>query len=382
MATASKVKPKRLERDWAHTWGVEPCFTLSTSGHWSSVNELIKVYMYISWLRCFRVAVLRWFPLFSPQPGHQAHQCCWRLHEVTFSRLQKRIVGDIWGRYNKSSIQTVIVVSVPMLTFSSRLRGVLHRSLRTGLPEGHRAGGSDHPGGGGPILWACEEVQRQKHQPVFPTGGEVLQVQPVVDKMVSGRCLFECVFVETRASWFPRPDDQLGGVCVWGGLLCNCRVFVVIILGLLVTWLVLDTSKRPEQLISFAGVCMFVLLLFLLSAHRTAVSSVSVSVCSCRGNGRFETRRDVIVARYLWLLLLRPSKSFALVPLSSSELSMELVELLPSNNSEFYGDYKLLTNLIVFFCCCVFRSHGGVCCGVWGYSSVLGFLLFGHNPVL
>lgn len=55
----------------------------------------------------------------------------------------------------------------------------------------------------------------------------------------------------------------LGGVC---------RVFVVVVLVLLVTWLAVDTSKRPEQLISFGGVCLFVLLLFLTSAHRTEVS--------------------------------------------------------------------------------------------------------------
>uniref|UniRef100_A0A8B9K428 Sodium/nucleoside cotransporter n=1 Tax=Astyanax mexicanus TaxID=7994 RepID=A0A8B9K428_ASTMX len=48
-------------------------------------------------------------------------------------------------------------------------------------------------------------------------------------------------------------------------------VFIVIVLGLLVAWLVVDTSKRPEQLISFGGVCLFILGLFLFSAHRSAV---------------------------------------------------------------------------------------------------------------
>ncbi|XP_065139182.1 sodium/nucleoside cotransporter 1 [Paramisgurnus dabryanus] len=48
-------------------------------------------------------------------------------------------------------------------------------------------------------------------------------------------------------------------------------VFVVIVLGLLVAWLVVDTRKRPEQLISFGGVCLFVIVIFLFSAHRTAV---------------------------------------------------------------------------------------------------------------
>ncbi|MFT7806739.1 sodium/nucleoside cotransporter 2-like [Arapaima gigas] len=49
-------------------------------------------------------------------------------------------------------------------------------------------------------------------------------------------------------------------------------VFLVVVLTLLVAWLVVDTSKRPEQLISFAGVCLFLLLLYLFSAHRQAVS--------------------------------------------------------------------------------------------------------------
>ncbi|XP_061102975.1 sodium/nucleoside cotransporter 1 [Conger conger] len=49
-------------------------------------------------------------------------------------------------------------------------------------------------------------------------------------------------------------------------------VFILVVLGLLVAWLVVDTSKRPEQLISFGGVCMFVILLYIFSAHRRAVS--------------------------------------------------------------------------------------------------------------
>uniref|UniRef100_A0AAQ4PM98 Sodium/nucleoside cotransporter n=1 Tax=Gasterosteus aculeatus aculeatus TaxID=481459 RepID=A0AAQ4PM98_GASAC len=50
------------------------------------------------------------------------------------------------------------------------------------------------------------------------------------------------------------------------------RVFILAAVALLVLWLVLDTSRRPEQLISFGGVWMFVVLVFLLSAHRTAVT--------------------------------------------------------------------------------------------------------------
>ncbi|XP_037624633.1 sodium/nucleoside cotransporter 1 [Sebastes umbrosus] len=49
-------------------------------------------------------------------------------------------------------------------------------------------------------------------------------------------------------------------------------VFISAAVILLVLWLVLDTSRRPEQLISFGGVCLFVVLVFLLSAHRTAVT--------------------------------------------------------------------------------------------------------------
>ncbi|KAM3608917.1 uncharacterized protein V6R79_006732 [Siganus canaliculatus] len=49
-------------------------------------------------------------------------------------------------------------------------------------------------------------------------------------------------------------------------------VFMVVAVALFVVWIALDTSKRPEQLISLGGVCVFVLIIFLLSEHRTAVS--------------------------------------------------------------------------------------------------------------
>ncbi|XP_041948783.1 sodium/nucleoside cotransporter 1-like isoform X1 [Alosa sapidissima] len=49
-------------------------------------------------------------------------------------------------------------------------------------------------------------------------------------------------------------------------------VFILVVLGLIMTWLAVDTSKRPEQLMSLGGICMFVPVLFLTSAHRTAVS--------------------------------------------------------------------------------------------------------------
>ncbi|XP_030621194.1 sodium/nucleoside cotransporter 1 [Chanos chanos] len=48
-------------------------------------------------------------------------------------------------------------------------------------------------------------------------------------------------------------------------------VFVLVVLGLFIAWLAVDTSKRPEQLISFGGVCVFIIVIFLLSAHRSAV---------------------------------------------------------------------------------------------------------------
>uniref|UniRef100_A0A8C7SJZ3 Solute carrier family 28 member 1 n=1 Tax=Oncorhynchus mykiss TaxID=8022 RepID=A0A8C7SJZ3_ONCMY len=53
------------------------------------------------------------------------------------------------------------------------------------------------------------------------------------------------------------------------------RVFVVVLV-LLVTWLVVGTSKRPEQLISFGGVYLFILVIFIFSAHRTEVAWRSV----------------------------------------------------------------------------------------------------------
>ncbi|XP_017400969.1 sodium/nucleoside cotransporter 2 isoform X1 [Cebus imitator] len=40
----------------------------------------------------------------------------------------------------------------------------------------------------------------------------------------------------------------------------------------LILWLALDTAQRPEQLTSFAGICMFILILFACSKHHSAVS--------------------------------------------------------------------------------------------------------------
>ncbi|XP_069322675.1 sodium/nucleoside cotransporter 1-like [Eulemur rufifrons] len=45
----------------------------------------------------------------------------------------------------------------------------------------------------------------------------------------------------------------------------------------LVLWLSLDTSRRPEQLVSFAGMCVFITILFACSKHHRAVSWQAVS---------------------------------------------------------------------------------------------------------
>ncbi|XP_036022514.1 sodium/nucleoside cotransporter 1 [Onychomys torridus] len=45
----------------------------------------------------------------------------------------------------------------------------------------------------------------------------------------------------------------------------------------LILWLSLDTSQRPEQLVSFAGICVFLTLLFAGSKHHRAVSWRTVS---------------------------------------------------------------------------------------------------------
>ncbi|XP_013014406.1 sodium/nucleoside cotransporter 1 isoform X1 [Cavia porcellus] len=45
----------------------------------------------------------------------------------------------------------------------------------------------------------------------------------------------------------------------------------------LALWLALDTSQRPEQLVSFAGVCVFISILLACSKHRHAVSWRTVS---------------------------------------------------------------------------------------------------------
>ncbi|CAL8262038.1 unnamed protein product [Merluccius merluccius] len=49
-------------------------------------------------------------------------------------------------------------------------------------------------------------------------------------------------------------------------------VFIALAAAFVVVWLALDALERPHQLISFGGICMFVMLSFIFSEHRTAVS--------------------------------------------------------------------------------------------------------------
>ncbi|XP_045384264.1 sodium/nucleoside cotransporter 2 [Lemur catta] len=49
-------------------------------------------------------------------------------------------------------------------------------------------------------------------------------------------------------------------------------VFAGISLVGLILWLALDTAQRPEQLMSFAGICIFIIILFACSKHHRAVS--------------------------------------------------------------------------------------------------------------
>ncbi|XP_075414152.1 sodium/nucleoside cotransporter 1 isoform X1 [Tenrec ecaudatus] len=55
------------------------------------------------------------------------------------------------------------------------------------------------------------------------------------------------------------------------------RLLALLALLGLILWLILDTARRPEQLVSFAGVCVFLLLLFACSKHHRAVSWRAVS---------------------------------------------------------------------------------------------------------
>lgn len=45
------------------------------------------------------------------------------------------------------------------------------------------------------------------------------------------------------------------------------RIFIAVCLALLTAWIVVDTSKRPEQLISLAGYVILIFCLFLSSKY-------------------------------------------------------------------------------------------------------------------
>lgn len=66
-----------------------------------------------------------------------------------------------------------------------------------------------------------------------------------------------------------RPSPWVHPVC--DSLDFLCRLLWAALLGGLIAWLVLDTSKHPEQLISLAGFCVLVLFLFACSKHHSAV---------------------------------------------------------------------------------------------------------------
>lgn len=55
--------------------------------------------------------------------------------------------------------------------------------------------------------------------------------------------------------------------------LLPCRGLALAAFLGLVLWLALDTSQRPEQLVSFGGICVFVGFLFAVSKHHRAVSA-------------------------------------------------------------------------------------------------------------
>uniref|UniRef100_H0XAN3 Sodium/nucleoside cotransporter n=1 Tax=Otolemur garnettii TaxID=30611 RepID=H0XAN3_OTOGA len=55
------------------------------------------------------------------------------------------------------------------------------------------------------------------------------------------------------------------------------RGLTLVAVLVLVLWLSLDTAQRPEQLVSFAGICVFLTLLFACSKHHHAVSWRAVS---------------------------------------------------------------------------------------------------------
>lgn len=163
---------------------------------------------------------------------------------------------------------------------------------------------------------------------------------------------------------------------------CTFRLFILAALGLLVAWLVVDTRHRPEQLISFGGVCILVVLIFLLSAHRSAVSftishwmafliAVPTTVSK---DPRVILSRDLSLMSYaetmdnIWPFephLLRNNQKRFLTPTCGV---METPWFKSSANT-FSSSF-------------VFRWCGGQCSGVWACSSALAFLSSEHIPGL
>ncbi|XP_075860830.1 sodium/nucleoside cotransporter 1 isoform X1 [Microcebus murinus] len=71
----------------------------------------------------------------------------------------------------------------------------------------------------------------------------------------------------------------------------------------LVLWLSLDTSRRPEQLVSFAGMCVFIAVLFACSKHHCAVSwrTVSWGLVLQFALGLFVIRTEPGFVAFQWL---------------------------------------------------------------------------------
>nr|XP_020144711.1 sodium/nucleoside cotransporter 1-like isoform X2 [Microcebus murinus] len=85
--------------------------------------------------------------------------------------------------------------------------------------------------------------------------------------------------------------------------LCAKRGLALAALLFLVLWLSLDTSRRPEQLVSFAGMCVFIAVLFACSKHHCAVSwrAVSWGLVLQFALGLFVIRTEPGFVAFQWL---------------------------------------------------------------------------------
>ncbi|XP_075860838.1 sodium/nucleoside cotransporter 1-like isoform X4 [Microcebus murinus] len=85
--------------------------------------------------------------------------------------------------------------------------------------------------------------------------------------------------------------------------LCAKRGLALAALLFLVLWLSLDTSRRPEQLVSFAGMCVFIAVLFACSKHHHAVSwrTVSWGLVLQFALGLFVIRTEPGFVAFQWL---------------------------------------------------------------------------------